>query len=275
MDKNKVKGMLWGLIVGDAFGSPIQFSTKDGHKWLSEMEDCPVFNLPKGYWTDDGSMALCIIDSYIRQRDYDLKDIARTFAKWYFDGYLSSVPGRSFDVGGATQESIIAFHRSGNLVNGSEESQGNGSIMRLAPSYLIARYKNNSAIMHEVSDLTHASARVRQVVDRFAKILDEHFSGSKTSEVSPYKTRNDVNNSGWAVSTLDAALWAFNTTDTFEKGLIDAVNLGGDSDTIGAVYGQLAGAYYGFNAIPSRWIREVKTYGEINNMIDNFISMLE
>ena len=275
MDKNKVKGMLWGLIVGDAFGSPIQFSTKDGHKWLSEMEDCPVFNLPKGYWTDDGSMALCIIDSYIRQRDYDLKDIARTFAKWYFDGYLSSVPGRSFDVGGATQESIIAFHRSGNLVNGSEESQGNGSIMRLAPSYLIARYKNEPAIMHEVSDLTHASARVRQVVDRFAKILDEHFSGLKTSEVSPYKTRNDVNNSGWAVSTLDAALWAFNTTDTFEKGLIDAVNLGGDSDTIGAVYGQLAGAYYGFNAIPSRWIREVKTCGEINNMIDNFIAMLE
>ena len=275
MDKNKVKGMLWGLIVGDAFGSPIQFSTKDGHKWLSEMEDCPVFNLPKGYWTDDGSMALCIIDSYIRQRDYDLKDIARTFAKWYFDGYLSSVPGRSFDVGGATQKSIIAFHHSGNLVNGSEESQGNGSIMRLAPSYLIARYKNNPAIMHEVSDLTHASARVRQVVDRFAKILDEHFSGSKTSEVSPYKTRNDVNNSGWAVSTLDAALWAFNTTDTFEKGLIDAVNLGGDSDTIGAVYGQLAGAYYGFDAIPSRWIREVKTYGEINNMIDNFIAMLE
>lgn len=275
MDKNKVKGMLWGLIVGDAFGSPIQFSTKDGHKWLSEMEDCPVFNLPKGYWTDDGSMALCIIDSYIRQRDYDLKDIAQTFAKWYFDGYLSSVPGRSFDVGNATQESIIAFHRSGNLVNGSEESQGNGSIMRLAPSYLIARYKNNPAIMHEVSDLTHASARVRQVVDRFAKILDEHFSGLKTSEVSPYKTRKDVNNSGWAVSTLDAALWAFNTTDTFEKGLIDAVNLGGDSDTIGAVYGQLAGAYYGFDAIPSRWIREVKTYGEINNMIDNFISMLE
>lgn len=275
MDKNKVKGMLWGLIVGDAFGSPIQFSTKDGHKWLSEMEDCPVFNLPKGYWTDDGSMALCIIDSYIRQRDYDLKDIAQTFAKWYFDGYLSSVPGQSFDVGGATQKSIIAFHHSGNLVNGSEESQGNGSIMRLAPSYLIARYKNNPAIMHEVSDLTHASARVRQVVDRFAKILDEHFSGSKTSEVSPYKTRNDVNNSGWAVSTLDAALWAFNTTDTFEKGLIDAVNLGGDSDTIGAVYGQLAGAYYGFDAIPSRWIREVKTYGEINNMIDNFIAMLE
>lgn len=275
MDKNKVKGMLWGLIVGDAFGSPIQFSTKDGHKWLSEMEDCPVFNLPKGYWTDDGSMALCIIDSYIRQRDYDLKDIARTFAKWYFDGYLSSVPGRSFDVGGATQKSIIAFHRSGNLVNGSEESQGNGSIMRLAPSYLIARYKNNPAIMHEVSDLTHASARVRQVVDRFAKILDEHFLGLKTSEVSPYKTRKDVNNSGWAVSTLDAALWAFNTTDTFEKGLIDAVNLGGDSDTIGAVYGQLAGAYYGFDAIPSRWIREVKTYGEINNMIDNFIAMLE
>ena len=55
MDRNKAKGMLWGLIVGDAFGSPIQFSGKDNHPWITEMVACPVFNLPAGYWTDDGS----------------------------------------------------------------------------------------------------------------------------------------------------------------------------------------------------------------------------
>ena len=58
MDRNKAKGMLWGLIVGDAFGSPIQFSGMDSHPWITEMVACPVFGLPPGYWTDDGSMAM-------------------------------------------------------------------------------------------------------------------------------------------------------------------------------------------------------------------------
>ena len=55
MDRNKAKGMLWGLVVGDAFGSPIQFSGMDSHPWITEMVACPVFGLPPGYWTDDGS----------------------------------------------------------------------------------------------------------------------------------------------------------------------------------------------------------------------------
>ena len=77
LDGNRAKGMLWGLIVGDAFGSPIQFSGKDNHLWITEMVACPVFNLPAGYWTDDGSMAMCIMDSYVRKGGYDLKDIGK------------------------------------------------------------------------------------------------------------------------------------------------------------------------------------------------------
>lgn len=271
MDKKRLKGMLWGLIVGDAFGSPIQFSSKDGHAHITEMVECPVFNLPAGYWTDDGSMALCVMDSYVRCNGYDLTDIAKTFVRWLKEGYLSSIPGRSFDVGGATFSSLSDFSKTGSLVNGSENSQGNGSIMRLAPSYLIARHENRPVIMHEVSDLTHASARVREVVDRFAGILDEHLGGTRTAVKSAYATREEVDNSGWAVSTLEAALWAFNTTETFGDGLVAAVNLGGDSDTIGAVYGQVAGAFYGIEGIPERWIKAVKTYGEIDARIDGFI----
>lgn len=92
-----MKGMLWGLIVGDAFGSPIQFSGKDSHPWITEMVPCPVFKLPAGYWTDDGSMALCVMDSVVRKGGYDLKDIGDTFVEWLFKGYLSSMDGVSFD----------------------------------------------------------------------------------------------------------------------------------------------------------------------------------
>ena len=269
-DRNKVKGMLWGLIVGDCFGSPIQFSSKDGHPWITEMVACPVFRLPPGYWTDDSSMAMCVMDSYVRNGGYDLKDIGDTFVRWLREGYLSSVEGRSFDVGGATWSSCDRIAR-GSLVNGSEDSQGNGSIMRFVPSYLIARKEGRPEILHEVSDLTHASARVREVVDRFAAVLDEHLDSKRTTARSEYTTREEVNNSGWTVSTLEAALWAFNTTESFEEGMIAAVNLGGDSDSIGAVYGQIAGAYYGFGAIPERWVKAVKTWQVVDGLIERFV----
>ena len=269
--RDRAKGSLWGLIVGDCLGSPIQFSDKDNHPWITEMVACPEFNLPPGYWTDDGSMAMCIMDSYVRKGGYDLKDIAATFVRWLEDGYLSSKDGMAFDVGAATEEAVAEIAFSGALVNGHEESQGNGSIMRFAPSYLIARKEGNPKVMHEISDLTHCSKRVREVVDRFAAILDEHMAGRRTLEVSAYKTRDDANNSGWAVSTLESALWAFNLTGNFRDALVAAVNLGGDSDTIGAVCGQLAGAYYGYSAIPKEWLAAIKDWTLVDVLIDRFL----
>ena len=270
--RDRAKGALWGLIVGDCLGSPIQFSGKESHPWITDMVECPVFGLPPGYWTDDSSMAMCVMDSYVRKGGYDLKDIGRTFVKWFMDGYLSSVEGKSFDVGSATWSACqnIAFRKS--FVNGSEDAQGNGSIMRFAPSYLLAQEEEDPAkTMHAISDLTHYSKRVRETVDKFAKILDEHITGRRTTETSSYKTREEVNNSGWAVSTLEAALWAFNTTNNFRDALVAAVNLGGDSDTIGAVCGQLAGAYYGYSAIPKEWIAAVKDWEQVDALIDRFL----
>lgn len=272
--RDRAKGALWGLIVGDCLGSPIQFSGKEAHPWITDVVECPVFGLPPGYWTDDSSMAMCVMDSYVRKGGYDLKDIGRTFVKWFMDGYLSSVEGKSFDVGSATWSACqnIAFRKS--FVNGSEEAQGNGSIMRFAPSWFVARKENDPAkVMHEISDLTHCSKMVRDTVDKFASILDEHMKGKRTSAVSAYKVREEVNNSGWAVSTLEAALWAFNTTNNFRDALVAAVNLGGDADTIGAVCGQIAGAYYGFSSIPKKWLEAVKDWQKVDTLIDSFLEM--
>jgi ADP-ribosyl-[dinitrogen reductase] hydrolase len=276
MERDKVKGMLWGLIVGDALGSPIQFTDKDNHPWITEMEYCPVFNVPAGFWTDDGSMAMCIMDSFVRKGDYDLKDVAETFVRWIKDGYLSSIEGRAFDIGNATFASLSKFSETGSLVNGEESSQGNGSIMRFAPSYIIARALNRPEIVREVSDVTHASNRVRETCDVLALVLDLHMAGGRSSYGPGSKTpREKVPNSGWCVDSLNAAMWAFNTTNTFEEGMIAAVNLGGDSDSIGAVYGQIAGAYYGFDAIPERWVKAVKTWEKVDALIEKFLDTVE
>ena len=273
--RDRAKGALWGLVVGDCLGSPIQFTGKESHPWISQMVACPMFGgLPPGYWTDDSSMAMCIMDSYVRKGKYDLKDIGMTFAKWYQDGYLSSVNGASFDIGLATANACREIAFRGSFINGSEQSQGNGSIMRFSPSWFIAQKANDPAtVMHEISDLTHSSYRVRETIDKLARILDEHMAGKRTLEVSAYKTREEVNNSGWAVSTLEAALWAFNTTHNFRDALVAAVNLGGDADTIGAVCGQIAGAYYGHSAIPRKWLETVKDWQKVDSLIDKFLDM--
>ena len=269
---NRFKGLFWGLVVGDCLGSPIQFTSKDGHPHITEMVPCRGFGTPAGYWTDDSSMAFCVADSLVRLKRYDLKDIANNFVRWYYEGFWSSLE-HAFDVGGATSEACSQIRYRGLLKNGSESSQGNGSIMRFAPSYIWNYGASDNRILHEISDLTHDSHKVRETVDLMARICDEHIHGSRTAVKSIYRSRDEVNNSGWAVSTLQAALWAFETTESFEDGLIAAVNLGGDSDSIGAVYGQIAGAYYGFDAIPARWVNAVKDQGNVNELIEGLINL--
>jgi ADP-ribosylglycohydrolase len=263
--------MFWGLVVGDCLGSPIQFSDQDAHPYITEMVPCPIFYLPEGYWTDDSSMAFCVAESLVRLGKYDLADIGNNFVRWYFDGFWSS-QSYAFDVGSATSDAVFGI-KAGLLKNGDEDSQGNGSIMRFAPSYIWNYGNADNKILHEISDLTHCSSKIRETVDLMAHICDEHLLGQRTTSQSLYTTRESVNNSGWAVSSLQAALWAFQTTKTFEDGMIAAVNLGGDSDSIGAVYGQIAGAYYGFEAIPERWWRAVKTWQKVNDLIEAFLHL--
>ena len=269
---NRFKGMFWGLVVGDCLGSPIQFTSKDGHPHITEMVPCRTFHTPAGYWTDDSSMAFCVADSLVRLKCYDLKDIANNFVRWYFDGFWSSLD-EAFDVGGATAGACNKIRYRGLLKNGSESSQGNGSIMRFAPSYIWNYGASDNRVLHEISDLTHDSHKVRDTIDLMAKVCDEHIQGGRTTVKSSYGSRDEVNNSGWAVSTLQAALWAFETTESFEEGLVAAVNLGGDSDSIGAVFGQIAGTCYGFNAIPSRWVNAVKDKEKVNELIESLINL--
>lgn len=270
--RSRFKGMFWGLVIGDCLGSPIQFTEKDQHPYITDMQACADFNTPPGYWTDDSSISFCIAESFLRLRRYDLKDIANNFVRWYDNGFCSSL-AYSFDIGAATSEACRMIRERGCLANGLEDSQGNGSIMRFAPAYIMNYGKKDNKILYEISDITHKSTVIHRVIDKMTLVLDEHMQGCRTSIESPYKARNDVNNSGWAVSTLDAALWAFHSSRTFEEGMIAAVNLGGDADSIGAVFGQIAGAFYGYESIPERWLIKIKDRDKVNHLIDDFIDL--
>ena len=85
------------------------------------------------------------------------------------------------------------------------------------------------------------------------------------------KTRDDIKSTGYVVDSLEAALWAFYNSDNFKDGAILAVNLAGDADTIGAIYGQLAGAFYGVDGIPEEWLNKVVMKNTISETTLNLL----
>ena len=75
--------------------------------------------------------------------------------------------------------------------------------------------------------------------------------------------------SGYVAASLEAALWAFNRSSSFREGCLLAVNLGDDADTTGAVYGQIAGAFYGEQDIPAEWCEKIAMRDMIESFADN------
>ena len=277
--RDRAKGALWALVIGDCLGSPVEFRSRTEHKWINQMEPCPHWNLPKGYWTDDSSMAFCIMQAFIDHPGcFKPEHVAKNFVKWMLHGEWSCT-GEAFDVGMSCHGGIWKYVHDKTLKNGNEHQQGNGGIMRFAPSWFIARKlfatkDEQMALMHDINDITHNSSVARKTITTLAKVFDEHIAAGRRTAIetstSDWKT---ANNSGWCVSTLDTALWAFNTTNNFRDALVAAVNLGGDADTIGAVCGQIAGSYYGFSSIPKKWLTDVKDWEQLDAFIDRFLDM--
>ena len=114
VDFEHLKGMLWGLVVGDCIGSPIQFSSKDHHRIISGMEPAVgVYGVdfPAGYWTDDSSMAFCVMESLMRLKRYDLQDIANNFVKWLENGFMSSWEGEPLMSGAPPIMPFVVYSR--------------------------------------------------------------------------------------------------------------------------------------------------------------------
>ncbi len=287
----RYKGSLIGLAVGDALGTTLEFHPPGSFVPLKDMIGGGPFNLKPGQWTDDTSMALCLAESLIECKGFDLKDQIKRYLRWYRYGHLSST-GKCFDIGNTVKNALIKFEHTKNPCSGSTEgfSAGNGSIMRLAPVPLF--YANNPALAIEKSGESSKTTHALKVCidacrylgglivgalkgDSKDTILSECYRPDdrkwNKDELSPdiyeiargsFKRREppEIKGSGYVVKSLEAALWSFYKSDSFKEGCLIAVNLGDDADTTGAVYGEIAGAYYGVSAIPKTWRKKLYFY---------------
>jgi ADP-ribosylglycohydrolase len=297
----RYRGCFLGLAVGDALGAPVEFYPPGFFKPLSDMVGGGYFDLKPGQWTDDTSMALCLAESLIEKKGFDPLDQMKRYLRWYEEGHLSST-GRAFGIGGTVARALEKFRQTGEPYCGPTDpwTAGNGSIMRLAPVPLLYAKKNLEAIERsaESSRTTHQAltavdgcrylgALIVGAVSGASKdeLLSDHYSPvlgywkekplvKEIDEIASgsfkHKDPPEIVGAGYVVKSLEAALWAFHKTNSFKEGCLLAVNLGDDADTTGAVYGQLAGAFYGEHDIPESW-RSKLTY---HDLIKSFAKQL-
>jgi len=276
--RDKCKGAIFGTIVGDALFAPIEFSSKLGHKWIDKMVGGGSWGLPAGYYTDDSSMMLCIMQGFLDNPKHYTKSIAEAFCKWWHDGLWSS-NGRCFDIGSSCSSGLSSFERMGNLVNGGEHSRGCGGIMRFASSWMV-EYKVSGdkmanrrlGAMLDINNIDHYNDECIGAVVKLASIYNSHLlDNRRTEEKSEYKNWKEATGGFDAHGCLETALWAFNTTNNFRDAVIASGNVGGDTDSVAAVAGGIAGSYYGYDAIPTEWLCMIPYNYKIDAFVDKFL----
>jgi ADP-ribosylglycohydrolase len=229
-------------------------------------------------------MALCLAESLIEKQAFDPVDQLQRYVHWFRKGHLSST-GQCFDIGNTIRAALVHFEKTGApyCEDDNEYAAGNGSIMRLAPVPMFYTSNPEEAIARseESSRTTHGAKTCGDACRYFGgllvgalngadkeTLLSDHYSpfpgywkahplGEEIAEIAAgsFKQKDppQIIGSGYVVKSLEAALWAFHRSNSFREGALLAVNLGNDADTTGAVYGQIAGVYYGYAGIPEEW----------------------
>lgn len=289
--RSKIKAVIIGHAVGDALGVPVECCTREelDKNPVTDMMGFGSHPVPAGAWSDDTSMSLAALDSLANGK-VDLNEIMDNFIRWCWESEYTPT-GETFDVGRTCLTAIrnyVSTNGRSPLTCGGvgEYSNGNGSLMRIHPFVLYVRAKEMTTddcieLIHTASALTHRHERSKIACGIYAFALlnllenpsKESILHGLTIAKSYYKNygelqhysklfesdfcqtpREDIKSSGYVVDTLEAALWCVMTTTDYESAVLKAVNLGEDTDTVASVAGGLAGALYGYDAIPKKWL---------------------
>ncbi len=304
------KAVMLGHAVGDALGVPVEFQQRWRLKEnpVTDMTGGGTHRMPVGTWSDDTSMALCTLDSFVGGR-LSLKKIMENFGRWLYNGEFTAT-GTTFDVGGTCGNAIYRYIKEKKSTSrcglDDEFSNGNGSLMRIHPFvlYLIANHYNIYSPVKlrdigKVSALTHAHPRSKLACQIYAIILEELIKNPDKSSVEkamgniqslPFGalkgeynelkhfsrllggienlSEDDIASDGYVINSLEAAVWCLLVTNSYEECVLKAVNLGGDTDTTAAIAGGLAGALYGYEAIPKRWLNALQRRDYIESLCE-------
>jgi ADP-ribosyl-[dinitrogen reductase] hydrolase len=289
--KNKIEGMIYGAAVGDCVGSYTEFMTpKQASKTIKKLDDVfsrhNVFKMPYGYFTDDTSMALIALASLVKNDALIFSEIMKLFSKWRNEGFMSSTD-RCFDIGGQTSSAISVYEKSGSdgvlYAPDGLMSHGNGSLMRIYPLALFLAGEEddmyNDHMVEVLSSMTHSGDICVEMCQVFVECLIALLRGGSKDEVrtiffdNPNCNINLINNGAYVIDSLNKAVSVFLAYDNYESGLLKITCDGDDADTVGTIYGALAGCFYGVNSIPKNLINNMQGKRSMQRLADKAYSM--
>jgi ADP-ribosyl-[dinitrogen reductase] hydrolase len=297
------KDILFGVAIGDALGVPVEFKSRAeiSRQPVMDMIGYGTHNKPAGTFSDDSSLTFCLAEAIAS--GFTLEGTGRNFINWRYDNYWTA-DNEVFDIGMTTQRAIDR------LVKGTppqhagdfeEESNGNGSLMRILPLLVYIRDKPVDEcyqLIKQVSSMTHGHARSViacfyylefalgllngeekfVVYNRLQKDIAEYLRSINMSrdETSLFDRllidridmipEDQIRSSGYVLHTLEASIWCLLNTNNYKDAVLKAVNLGQDTDTTGAVTGGLAGLLYGYDSIPEHWLSQLARKNGIEDL---------
>ena len=308
MEKIDSKNGIIGVALGDAMGVPVEFMDRKklNQNPVQNMRGYGSHNVPEGCWSDDTSMTLATIDAMIEDKDINCETIAKNFVAWYKEAKYTAT-NKLFDIGTTCLRAIAKYEskefKAEECGGANEADNGNGSLMRIAPMiyYCYAKKMQEHEIyevVKRVSSITHAHEI--SVLGCFIYVLfgisllkdntlemayqnikdvnySNYFSDDAISRYNRILKQNianisvdDIKSSGFVVDTLEATFWSLLNTDSFDSAILKAINLGNDTDTVGACVGGLAGIYYGIDQMNNEWQQKLLKYDYIIDMCKKF-----
>ena len=300
---------MFGFCVGDALGVPVEFSTREERKNdpIKEMRAYGTYHQPFGTWSDDTSLTICLIDAI--NNGYSIESVAENFVNFYGKGCFTPY-GEVFDIGNSTRDSIARMYSGKNPIDCGgklETDNGNGSLMRILPIAFYGQKANARELIklvEEVSSLTHGHNRSKlacilyiefavqiilgqekeEALDRTIAFINNNCLEAYSVELKNFErilskriisvSEKEIKSTGYVIDTLEAVLWTFFHADGYRDAILKAINLGGDTDTIAAITGGVAGIYYGANDIPKEWIQSMAKKEELYHMFRRFVTIL-
>lgn len=313
MNAQTIKGAILGLATADALGVPVEFESRARLKEnpVTGMRSGGSWGQEAGTWSDDTTMTIATMESIARLGGIDYADIMNNFLHWYeHDDFTAT--GELFDIGNTTRAALVRYSRKilppTKCGATDENSNGNGSLMRILPAalYMVARRgrigSDELAVIHRFSALTHAHAvskiscgiyslvaaqilNGRTVRDAFTLAIEDakkfygnddafsHFARLCNEDFAALP-EDEISSGGYVLHTLEAALWCLLNTNDYKSLALKAVNLGKDTDTTGAVAGGLAGLVYGAESIPADWLAVLKRRDYLESLCEDFAAIL-
>ena len=293
-DTERYRGCLLGLACGDAVGTTVEFMSRGSFDAVTDMRGGGPFDLRPGEWTDDTSMALCLAASLVHCRGFNPTDQMNRYCNWRSVGYMSS-NGKCFDIGITVATALNRYLLTQDPFAGQSDPRtaGNGALMRLAPVAMFFRESEADTFRFagESTRTTHAAQEAIECSRLFGLQLRAALMGAtkeailastvpeplsrKVAAIAAAefigKPREAIKGSGYCVEALEAALWCFIHTGSFEEAVLAAANLGDDADTTAAICGQIAGAHYGIGSIPAAWLQRLVMREDIELLADDLL----